>query len=60
VVSCSMQTNTPDLERPMLRMGSVAFLAGLVVTIVSTLFHASSEDLMDNPVVFAVYAQSNT
>jgi hypothetical protein len=55
-----MQTNTPDLERPMLRMGSVAFLAGLVVTIVSTLFHASSEDLMDNPVVFAVYAQSNT
>src|ERR671911_1929176 len=44
----------------MLRMGSVAFLAGLVIIIVSTLFHASSEDLMDNPVVFAIYAQSNT
>jgi hypothetical protein len=56
-----MQTNnTSELERPMLRMGSVAFLAGLVITIVSTLFHASSEDLMDNPVVFAVYAQSDT
>jgi hypothetical protein len=26
----------------------------------STLFHASSEDLMDNPVVFEVYAESNT
>ena len=43
----------------MLRMGSVAFLAGLVIIIVSTLFHASSEDLMDNPVVFAVYAESD-
>jgi hypothetical protein len=57
-----MQTNnmTPNLERPMLRMGSVAFLAGLVFIIISTLFHASSEDLMDNPVVFAVYAESDT
>jgi hypothetical protein len=55
-----MQTSTPDLERPMLRMGSVAFLAGLVIIIMSTLFHASSEDLMDNPVVFAVYAESDT
>ena len=44
----------------MLRMGSVAFLAGLVIIIISTLFHASSEDLMDNPVVFAVYAESDT
>jgi hypothetical protein len=57
-----MQTNNniPNLERPMLRMGSVAFIAGLVIIIVSTLFHASSEDLMDNPVVFAVYAESDT
>ena len=56
-----MQTNNaPNLERPMLRMGSVAFLAGLVIIIVSTLFHASSEYLMDNPVVFAVYAESDT
>jgi hypothetical protein len=52
--------NAPNLERPMLRMGSVAFLAGLVIIIVSTLFHASSEDLMDNSVVFAVYAESDT
>lgn len=46
-----MQTSIADRERPMLRMGSVAFLAGLVIIIVSTLFHASNEDLMDNPVV---------
>lgn len=56
-----MQTNNaPNIERPMLRMGSVAFIAGLVIIVVSTLFHASSEDLMDNPVVFAVYAESDT
>jgi hypothetical protein len=33
-----MQTNTPaDLERPMLRMGSIAFFAGLAIALVSTL-----------------------
>jgi hypothetical protein len=55
-----MQPSKPDLEHTMLRIGSVSFLAGLVIIIVSTLFHASSEDLMDNPVVFAVYAESTT
>jgi Domain of unknown function (DUF4386) len=57
-----MQTNnTPaDLERPMLRMGSVAFIVGVVITIVSTLFHASSEDLTNHAVGFVVYAQSDT
>jgi hypothetical protein len=57
-----MQTNsTPaDLERPMLRMGSVAFLAGLAIAVVSTfVFHPTSEDLMDNPVVFAIYAEDD-
>jgi hypothetical protein len=54
-----MQQSNLDLERPMLRMGSLAFIAGIVVIIVSTSFHATSEDLMDNPVVFAVYAESD-
>jgi hypothetical protein len=54
-----MQSNTPEFERPMLRMGSVAFLAGLIIIVVSTLFHASSEDLTNHPVVFAVYADSD-
>ena len=57
-----MQTNnTPaDLERPMLKMGSVAFLAGLAIAVVSTfVFHPTSEDLMNNPVVFAVYAEDD-
>jgi hypothetical protein len=56
-----MQTNnTPDFDRPMLRMGSVAFLAGIVIFMVSTIgFHAGTMDPMDNPSVFAVYAQSD-
>jgi hypothetical protein len=54
-----METNMPDLERLMLRMGSVAFLVGLVIIVVSTMFHASSEDLTDHRVVFAVYAESD-
>jgi hypothetical protein len=55
-----MQPSTPtDFERPMLRIGSVAFLAGLAIAVVSTFFHSASEDLMDNPVVFAVYAEDD-
>lgn len=55
-----MQTNSADLDRPMLRMGSVAFLAGIVIFMISTIgFHAGTRDPMDNPAVFAVYAQSD-
>ncbi|HJU35573.1 MAG TPA: hypothetical protein VJ695_10660 [Nitrososphaera sp.] len=35
-----MVASTAELERPTLRMGSIAFLAGLVIALVSTLvFH---------------------
>ena len=55
-----MQENTPTLERPMLRMGSVAFLAGIIIFMVSTIgFHVGTRDPMDNPSVFAAYAQSD-
>ena len=56
-----MQTNnTPDFDRPMLQMGSVALIAGVVIYMVSTIgFHAGTRDPMDNPAVFAVYAQSD-
>jgi hypothetical protein len=60
MASYTMQPNTPDLEHPMLRMGSVAFLAGLVIAVVSTFgFHPTGEDLMNNPVIFAVYAEDD-
>src|SRR3712207_3263677 len=55
-----MVASTAELERPMFRMGSVAFLAGIVIFMVSTIgFHAGSRDPMDNPAVFGVYAQSD-
>ena len=55
-----MVASTAELERPMLRMGSVAFLAGIVIFMVSTIgFHAGTRDPMDNPAVFAEYAQSD-
>jgi hypothetical protein len=55
-----MQTSTAELERPMLKMGSIAFIAGLIIAVVSTfVFHPSGtgEELMNNPFIFAVYAQ---
>src|SRR5919112_6830440 len=56
-----MVASAANLERPMLRMGSVAFLEGIVIFMVSTIgFHAGTMDPMDNPAVFAVYAQSDT
>jgi hypothetical protein len=55
-----MPTDTADLERPMLRMGSIAFIAGLAIALVSTLvFHPTTENLMDNPVVFVLYAEDD-
>ena len=56
-----MQTNnTPDFDSPMLRMGSVAFLAGIVIFMVYIIgFHAGTRDPMDNPAVFVVYAQND-
>lgn len=53
----TMVASTAELERPMRRIGSVAFLAGIVIFMVSTIgFHAGTMDPMDNPAVFAVYA----
>ena len=56
-----MQTSTPaDLERPLLRMGAIAFFAGLAIALVSTLvFHptGTGEELMNNPFIFGVYAE---
>jgi hypothetical protein len=52
--------NVSDFERPMLKMGSVAFIAGLAIAIVSTfVFHPTTENLIDNPVVFALYAEDD-
>jgi hypothetical protein len=38
MISCSMymQPSTPEFGLPMLRMGSMAFLAGLIINVIST------------------------
>ncbi len=57
-----MVATTAELERPMLRMGAVAFIAGLAIAVVSTfVFHpsGSGEELINNPFIFAVYAQDD-
>ncbi|HJU35466.1 MAG TPA: hypothetical protein VJ695_10120 [Nitrososphaera sp.] len=52
-----MQPNTADLERRMLRMGSIAFLAGMAIFLVSTILHPGREDPTNHPLVFAEYAE---
>jgi hypothetical protein len=55
-----MVASIAEVERPMLRMGSVAFIAGLAIAVVSTIgLHptGTGEELMNNPFIFAVYAE---
>jgi len=48
-----------EYERPLLRMGAVAFILGVVIFLISSMFHPSREDPTDHPRVFAEYEQSN-
>jgi hypothetical protein len=43
----------------MLRMGSIAFLAGMVIFLVSTILHPGREDPTNHPLVFAEYAEDD-
>ncbi|MDQ3968627.1 MAG: DUF4386 family protein [Thermoproteota archaeon] len=54
-----MVASTAELERPMLRMGSIAFFAGLAIAVGSTAIHptGTGEELMNNPFIFGVYAE---
>jgi hypothetical protein len=54
-----MSQTTLQFERALLRMGSIAFLAGLIIFVVSTMFHASREDPTNHPLVFVEYADSD-
>ena len=44
----------------MLRIGSIAFLAGVIIVIVSTTIHPSTEDPSNHPIVFAEYANDDS
>jgi hypothetical protein len=51
-----MTQTQAQFQRPLLRIGSIAFLAGAVITIISTAFHPSSEDPANHLLVFVEYA----
>jgi hypothetical protein len=42
-----------------LRIGSIAFIAGIVIFLVSTILHPGGEDPTNHPLVFAEYAQDD-
>jgi hypothetical protein len=52
-----MQQNIHKFNRPLLRIGSIAFISGVVV---STMLHPSREDPANHPLVFMEYANSNS
>ncbi len=52
-----MVASNPDFERSLLRMGSIAFLAGMVIFLISTILHPGREDPTNHSLVFAEYAE---
>ena len=55
-----MAQNPPQFKRPLLRIGSIAFLAGMIIVVVSTAIHPSKEDPANHLLVFAEYANSDS
>ena len=55
-----MPQNLPQFLRPLLRIGSTAFLAGVAIVIISTAIHPSREDLASHLLVFAEYARDDS
>ena len=53
-----MHETTFQSERPLLRIGSITFLTGLAIFIISSAFHAGREDPTNHLRVFAEYANS--
>ena len=55
----SMPQTNPPFECHMFRMESVAFLAGLVIFVVSTMLHPSREDPIKHPPASAEYVKDD-
>ena len=50
----------PQFQRSLLRISSIAFLAGAIIAIISTIFHASTEDPANHLLVFTIYANDES
>jgi uncharacterized membrane protein len=55
-----MAQKPTQFQRPLLRIGSIAFLAGVIIAVVSTAIHPSTEDPANHPLVFAEYASDDS
>ena len=55
-----MQQTTPQVDWPLLRMGSIAFLAGIIIVVISTMLHPSREDPANHSLMFMEYANSDS
>jgi hypothetical protein len=55
-----MTQTQSQFQRPLLRVGSIAFLVGVIIVIVSTAIHPSSEDPANHLLVFAEYASDDS
>lgn len=55
-----MAQKPPQFQRPLLRIGSIAFLAGMIITVEFTAIHPSTEDPSNHPLVFAEYASDDS
>ena len=55
-----MTQTQPQFQHPLLQIGSIAFITGAIIIIVSTVFHSSSEDPNNPLLVFAKYASDDS
>jgi hypothetical protein len=55
-----MEQNIVQINRSSLRIGSIAFIVGVVIVIVSTMVHPSREDPANHPLVFIEYANTDS
>src|SRR5918992_339644 len=56
----NMTQNPPQFQRPLLKIGSILFIAGMAIAIVSTVIHPSREDPSNHPLVLAEYASDDS
>jgi hypothetical protein len=49
-----------QFHRPLLRIGSILFIVGVIIAVVSTAIHPSREDPANHPLVFAEYASDDS
>jgi hypothetical protein len=56
----NMTQAQPQFQRPLPRIGSILFIAGMVIAIVSTAIHPSTEDPSNHSLVFVEYANEDS